>query len=116
MAPTLKLYYFDMPGRAEPTKMMLNYAGIPFENFAFPRDQWPELKQKMPYGQVPVLEVDGKMLAQTAAIERYAAKLAGLTPEDSWTSAKVDEYLELIKETWDIFIPTFSIKVKITGC
>jgi hypothetical protein len=29
----------------------------------------------------------------------------------SWTSAKVDEYLELIKETWDIFIPTFSIKV-----
>jgi glutathione S-transferase len=37
--------------------MMLNYAGIPFENFAFPRDQWPELKQKMPYGQVPVLEV-----------------------------------------------------------
>jgi hypothetical protein len=27
-------------------------------------------------------QVDGKMLAQTAAIERYAAKLAGLTPED----------------------------------
>ncbi len=31
----------------------------------------------------------GKMLAQSAAIERYAANLAGLIPKDPWAEAKV---------------------------
>lgn len=30
--------------------------------------KWLEWKPNMPFGQVPVLEVDGKMLAQMAAI------------------------------------------------
>ena len=37
--------------------------------------------------------VDGKQLAQSSAIERYAAKLAGITPSDPWETAKVDELL-----------------------
>lgn len=37
--------------------------------------EWAELKPQTPFGQVPVLEVDGKMLAQTSAIgERYMHK------------------------------------------
>ena len=43
--------------RAETTRIMLNYGGIPFEDFVFQREQWAELKLKMPFGQVPVLEV-----------------------------------------------------------
>ncbi len=61
---------------------MLNYGAVPFEDVRFKREQWPELKPKMPFGQVPVLEVDGKMLAQSSAMERYVAKLVGLMPED----------------------------------
>ena len=43
--------------RAETTRILLHYGGIPFEDFVFQREQWAELKTKMPFGQVPVLEV-----------------------------------------------------------
>jgi glutathione S-transferase len=29
---------------------------------------WPELKQQTPFGQVPVLQVESQMIAQSAAI------------------------------------------------
>lgn len=51
------LIYFDLPGRAEVTRILLNYAGIPFEDRHVTRDQWPELKPTTPFGQLPVLEV-----------------------------------------------------------
>ena len=35
-----------------------------------------------PHASCPHAQVDGKQLAQSSAIERYAAKLAGLMPED----------------------------------
>ena len=40
---------------------------------------------------MPVLDADGKILSQTSAMAVYAAKLAGMHPEDAWDAAKVDE-------------------------
>jgi glutathione S-transferase len=45
----------------------------------------------MPFGQVPVLEVDGHFLAESYAILRYAGGLAGLVPSEPLAAAKVDE-------------------------
>ncbi|KAG1679927.1 hypothetical protein FOA52_006991 [Chlamydomonas sp. UWO 241] len=92
MAPAIKLYYFDLPGRAEVIRIMLHHAAIEFEDVTFAFKDWPEWKAKMPFGAAPALEVDGKRLAQSSAIERYVAKLAGLYPtDDAWAAAKVDE-------------------------
>ncbi|KAL6754465.1 hypothetical protein V8C86DRAFT_3165179 [Haematococcus lacustris] len=98
------------PGRAELTRVLLNVGNIPFDDYIISREQWAELKPTMPYGQVPVLEVDGKQLAQSSAIERYAARLAGLYPQDAWEAAKVDELACFMQEWWELFISTFSIK------
>lgn len=39
------------------------------QDVSFSFQEWPlEHKPKMPFGQVPVLEVDGKMLTQSGAI------------------------------------------------
>lgn len=52
-----------------------------------------------PYRKIPVVEHNGKILAETNSICRYlAANFAGpsLTPDDPWLQAKVDEWCELM--------------------
>lgn len=57
---------------------------------------------EMPFGQMPVLEIDGKeKIAQSAAINRYLArqyKLAGQTPIEE---AKVDMLADLFKDMYN---------------
>lgn len=108
--PTLKLYYFPLPGRAEVIRLILTYGKIPFEDYRFAHQEWPELKPKMPYGQVPVLEVDGKMLAQSAAIEYYAASIAGLEPKDPWEAAVVHQWALLVSEIMEAYVGTMRLE------
>ena len=59
---------------------------------------------EMPYGQVPVLEVDGKPLAQSLAIARFLGREFGLLPESSFDQAIADELADL---TQDMFFRKF---------
>ena len=80
----LKLSYFDFPGgRGEPARLALNLASIPFEDYRIPMADWPTVKADFPYQQVPVLEVNGKILNQSNAINRLVGKMADLYPEDN---------------------------------
>ena len=57
---------------------------------------------ELPYGQVPLLVVDGRhKIAQSAAIIRFIGKLSGLYPEDPVTAAMADS---LIDEEIDLFM------------
>ena len=53
---------------------------------------------QLPCGQVPLLEVDGKILTQSQAIAPYCAKLAGIYPTDPFEAAKCDEVTQLINQ------------------
>lgn len=44
----------------------------------------------MPFGQLPVLEVDGKRVHQSVAIARYIAKRVGLAGSNDWESLLID--------------------------
>ena len=87
----ITLYYFKIPfWRAEVTRLSLFIADIPFDDHRIEGDEYDEFKKtgKLPNGkiapfkQLPVLEVDGKIFAQTGAIARYCGKLSGLYPKD----------------------------------
>ncbi|CAI6360812.1 unnamed protein product [Macrosiphum euphorbiae] len=85
-----KLTYFNFPALAEPIRFLLSYLEIDFEDFRFEREQWPSIKPTMPFGKVPVLEIDGKALNQSVAISRYLSKKAGLAGSDEWESLLID--------------------------
>jgi len=44
----------------------------------------------MPFGKVPILEIDGKVLNQSTAICRYLSKKCGLGGSDDWESLMID--------------------------
>ena len=57
----IKMYYFDLLGRAEPSRLLLHHAGVEFEDVRFEYPEFLELKEKMgenfEFGMVPVLEI-----------------------------------------------------------
>ncbi|CAK4073859.1 unnamed protein product [Aphanomyces euteiches] len=81
----LTLTYFDMAGRAEPVRMMLKYAGVAFDDVRITRPEFATKKSQLqlPFKQLPTLQVDGVVFAQSLAISRYVARLTGLYPEHS---------------------------------
>ena len=96
---TLKLTYFDAPGRAEPIRLAMALGGLDFEDHRITFPQFQTLKQggELALGSVPVLEVDGVQLAQTSAILRFVARLGHgqLYPDDPVRGLVVDSALDL---------------------
>jgi|TARA_B110000879_G_scaffold85008_1_gene117579 glutathione S-transferase len=105
---SLKLNYFDFPGgRGEPARMALNLAGIVFEDRRIPLAEWPTVKAEFPYQQVPVMEVDGKVLNQSNAINRLVGKMADLYPQDNWQAAVCDDVMDTADDLMQLLVNTF---------
>ncbi|GMF17284.1 unnamed protein product [Phytophthora fragariaefolia] len=102
--PQLKLSYFDGKGRGELTRLILNYGGVTFTDDRIVHADFPARKPTLPFGQVPVLEVNGTTYAQSMAIARYAAKLAGLYPADPVKALKADMFSCSLGELVDALI------------
>lgn len=109
LSGNVKLYYFDMPGRAEPVRIALHAAGIAFEDVRLSgaAGTWPQMKSEMPFGQLPVLEVKGQKLAQSIAVLIFVGHVAGLVPADVWAEAKILEAMLFAEEMAAEIIPTF---------
>ncbi|VDM68576.1 unnamed protein product [Strongylus vulgaris] len=93
-----KLTYFDARGAAEVIRQIFALADQEFEDVRIPREDWPSHKSEMPFGQMPVLEIDGQQLAQSFAIARFLAKKFGLTPKCPFEEALVDSIMDQFKD------------------
>ncbi|RHY40730.1 hypothetical protein DYB30_003298 [Aphanomyces astaci] len=105
--PSLELTYFDAGGRAEPIRLILAYGGIDFDDVRIPGKEFPEKKPSLdlPFGQVPTLKVNGtKVFAQSVAISRYAATLAGLYPQDPLEALEADLVVDTVVEATMTFV------------
>lgn len=97
--PKLKLTYFDFDGgRGEPVRLALVIAGKAFEDDRVSFQDWAARKPEMPFGALPVLEVDGKTLSQSNTITRYVGKMTNLYPEERWQAALCDEVMDAVED------------------
>jgi glutathione S-transferase len=104
----LKLSYFDFHGgRAEPIRLALAIGSIAFEDNRFTFAEFAEVRKTAPFGQVPMLYVDGVQVTQSDAMLRYAGKLAGLYPSDPWQGLLCDEVAYVVEEAGVKLGPTF---------
>lgn len=101
--PTLKLTYFNAPGRAEPVRLVLRMANVAFEDHRVDFAGFTALREEgaLPLGSVPLLEVDGLVLTQTAAMLRYVARqfAPDLYPSDPLQACIVDSAIDTINDT-----------------
>jgi len=110
------LKYFPIAGRAEPIRLALLLGQFRYHDERIQGEDWETKYQKQtPWGQVPVLQVGQKHIAQTKAILRFIGKLTKhegkpMYPKDPMVAARVDEIMDAFDDLWIILAPTFRIE------
>uniref|UniRef100_A0A1I7TS13 glutathione transferase n=1 Tax=Caenorhabditis tropicalis TaxID=1561998 RepID=A0A1I7TS13_9PELO len=104
-----KLIYFPLRARAEISRQIFAYAGKDYEEQVVTFEQWPALKNSTPFGQLPVLEVNGKPVGQSYAIARYLAKEFGLAGKNDIEEAEVDALADQFKDYLNEVVPYMSV-------
>ena len=104
----ITLYYFKIPfWRAEVARLALFIGDIPFNDYRFESQDTDLLKKDgelpngriAPFKQLPVLDVDGEIFAQTGAIARFCGKLSGLYPKNKdLEAAQIDQIIEAAQD------------------
>jgi glutathione S-transferase len=89
---TYKIIYFNVRARAEIARLMFAYMNIQYDDIRLTEAEWAEKKSDTVFGQLPVLDVNGEMLAQSAAINRFLAKQFGLSGSTPLESARIDMF------------------------
>lgn len=98
----MKLYYHPLSGHAHRARLFLSLTQTPFElaevDLAKGAHKAPDFLALNRFGQVPVLDDDGTVIADSAAILIYIAKKQGLTewlPVDPVQAAAVQRWLSV---------------------
>lgn len=101
--PNYRLTYFNMRGRAEIIRYIFAYLDIKYEDHRIEQADWPEIKSTLPFGKIPILEIDGLKLHQSLAIARYLTKNTDLAGKTELEQCQVDA----IVDTLDDFMSRF---------
>jgi len=116
--PVIK--YFNIKGRAEPIRLLLEELGVKYEDVRIAREEWPELKQKLTesgenyFEQVPIFIVNEQVYVQSFAIYHYIANLFDLYGSNAEEKYKIDViaegYLDWVRDATAIFSGTEEAK------
>ena len=115
----IKVYYSHTPfWRAEVLRVSLFISNIPFEDVRISREEFINMiktgylpnGKKVPFHQLPVIEVDGEIIGQTGAIARYCGKISNLYSNDNINAAKIDQIIDAATDITNLVSPTIREK------
>ena len=87
--PQYKLTYFNARGRAEVSRLIFAQVGVEYEDKRVSFEEWGQLKPQTPFGYMPILEVDGKVLSGSGPIARFLAERYGLAGTNDVENAEI---------------------------
>ena len=115
----MKLVYFNGRGLAETSRLVLAYAGADYEDFRYPLEivDWKTFnfireefiadrdsgKLRRSMNKVPFLEVDGEVICQSKAIERFLARKFNLMGDNELEAARIDAVCEVVRDLKDAY-------------
>ncbi|KAK6174892.1 hypothetical protein SNE40_013455 [Patella caerulea] len=110
MPPKYKYYFFKKyRARGELARLVFVAAGVEYEDVGPEADDqdWAALKPTVPAGKLPVLEVDGRMFAESVVISRYLAREFGLDGRNNYekllTDTIVDKIIQVREMIGDVY-------------
>lgn len=115
----MKLVYFNGRGFAETSRLILALKNIDYEDFRYPieiidwkthniiKKEFDEDKQngklKGSLNKLPYLLVNGNIIPQSKAIERYLAEKYGMMGSNAIDKAKIDSICECVRDFKDLY-------------
>nr|WOZ07764.1 glutathione S-transferase GSTs9 [Agrotis ipsilon] len=91
-------YYFPTRALGESCRLLMAYGGQEFEDRRLTHAEWPAFKPNTLFGQMPVLEIDGKQYAQSLAISRYLGRKYGLAGDTLEDGLEIDQIVDLVND------------------
>lgn len=105
--PERELLYFNIRGRAEQIRLLLEYTRTPYKDTSLTRDQWMSLKPTLPLGQLPLLiERSGAgevTIPQSVAIVRHLARTLDVYGTDERQRTMCDVIADTINDARTAF-------------
>lgn len=96
---TTALTYFAFDGsRGLECRLALALAGVTFDDIRLTREEWAAAKPTTPFGGLPMLTVNGRVLAHSNAILAYVGRTHGLHPTDAWAAAEHDAIMASVED------------------
>ena len=110
-------YYNDVKGRAEFLRLIFICGGISFEDKRISLQEYFQMRNsgQLPFEQMPILQIGETTISQSCAIARYAAKKAGLYPNDDIQAAQTDMIVDAWRDILDIFYGCYVDRVVDNG-
>ena len=115
----MKLVYFNGRGLAETSRLLLAVTGTKYEDFRYPlkvidwathnmvRAEFLEDKENNKLlgslNKLPFLEVDGTVIPQSKAIERFLARKYNMFGSDEVETARIDGICEYVRDFKDAY-------------
>lgn len=97
----MKLYTSDKVDGGEVVRLILIQTGEEFEDIRISSEDLPKKKDKLPYGILPALEIDGSIFGGTLAIGQYLGDKYGMSfnSEDLLSRAQLNSMCEAVYQT-----------------
>ena len=99
-------------------RVSLYISNTPFEDIRISREEFINMiktgflpnGKRVPFHQLPVIEVDGEIIGQTGAIARYCGKISNLYSDDNINAAKIDQVIDAATDITNLVSPTIREK------